>query len=179
MSGESRPSKPISVDTPKFPTLSGLSSEHQETRLHRFRLPWSHYARLLTVKGKEARAFYETEALREGWSVRQLDPQIATQFYERTALTRNKAAWRRAESPANYSPCLNREKIWEITTVFDAQEPIQASCHTAWMNARMIGNPNGRELTGNMPGSDVCEHWRRLVPLKKPATMMRIGSQNT
>ncbi len=91
-SGESRPSKPISVDTPKFQTLSGLSGEHQETRLQRFPLPWSHYVRLLAVKGKEARVFYETEALRGGWSVRQLDRQIATQFYERTALSRNKAA---------------------------------------------------------------------------------------
>jgi DUF1016 N-terminal domain len=128
VSGESRPPKPISVDTPKFQTLSGLSSEH---------------LRLLTVTGKEARAFYETEALRGGWSVRQLDRQIATQFYERTALTRNQAAWRRAESPANHSPCLNREEIWEITTAFDAQEPLQASCQTAWMSVRMISNPNG------------------------------------
>jgi nuclease YhcG-like protein/uncharacterized protein DUF1016 len=64
-SGESRPSKPISVDTPKFQTLSGLSGEHQETRLQRFPLPWSHYVRLLAVKGKEARVFYETEALPE------------------------------------------------------------------------------------------------------------------
>jgi predicted nuclease of restriction endonuclease-like (RecB) superfamily len=47
---------------------------------------------LLAVKGKEARVFYETEALRRGWSVRQLDRQIATQFYVRTALSRNKAA---------------------------------------------------------------------------------------
>src|ERR1700688_1067435 len=35
-SGESRPSKSISVDNAKFQTLSGLSSEHQETRLQRF-----------------------------------------------------------------------------------------------------------------------------------------------
>ena len=32
-SGESRPSKSISVDTPKFQTLSGLLGEHQGTRL--------------------------------------------------------------------------------------------------------------------------------------------------
>ncbi|RKR31573.1 DUF1016 N-terminal domain-containing protein [Paraburkholderia sp. BL17N1] len=38
------------------------------------------------------RAFYETEALREGWSVRQLDRQIGSHFYERLALSRNKAA---------------------------------------------------------------------------------------
>ena len=36
--------------------------------------------------------FYETEALRGGWTIRQLDRQIGTQFYERTALSRNKAA---------------------------------------------------------------------------------------
>ena len=46
--------------------------------------------------------FYETEALRGGWSVRQLDRQIDSQFYERTALSRNKAAMLRkgAEAPA-------------------------------------------------------------------------------
>ena len=36
--------------------------------------------------------FYETEALRGGWSVRQLDCEIGTQLYERTMLYRNKAA---------------------------------------------------------------------------------------
>jgi predicted nuclease of restriction endonuclease-like (RecB) superfamily len=48
--------------------------------------------RLLAVKSPDARSFYETEALRGGWSVRQLDRQIGSQFYERTALSRNKAA---------------------------------------------------------------------------------------
>ena len=57
-----------------------------------FPLPWSAYVRLLSVKAPEARTFYEAEALRGGWSVRQLDRQIASQFYERTALSRNKAA---------------------------------------------------------------------------------------
>ena len=40
----------------------------------------------------EARTFYEAEALRGGWTVRQLDRQIGTQFYERTLLSRDKAA---------------------------------------------------------------------------------------
>ena len=57
-----------------------------------FPLPWSHYVRLLTVKDEDARKFYETEALRSGWSVRQLDCQISSQFYERTLLSKNKAA---------------------------------------------------------------------------------------
>jgi predicted nuclease of restriction endonuclease-like (RecB) superfamily len=57
-----------------------------------FPLPWSHYVRLLSVEKPEACAFYEAEALRGGWSVRQLDRQIATCFYERTALSHDKAA---------------------------------------------------------------------------------------
>ena len=56
-----------------------------------FPLPWSAYVRLLAVRNEHARRFYETEALRGGWSVRQLDRQINAQFYERTALSRNKA----------------------------------------------------------------------------------------
>lgn len=56
-----------------------------------FTLPWSAYVRLLSVKDEPARRFYEAEALRGGWSVRQLDRQIGSQFYERTALSKDKA----------------------------------------------------------------------------------------
>jgi predicted nuclease of restriction endonuclease-like (RecB) superfamily len=58
----------------------------------RFPLPWSAYVRLLSVGSDPARKFYEAEALRGGWSVRQLDRQINSQFYERVALSRNKAS---------------------------------------------------------------------------------------
>ena len=57
-----------------------------------FPLPWSAYVRLLSVRNESARQFYEAEALRGGWSVRQLDRQIGSQFYERTALSKNRAA---------------------------------------------------------------------------------------
>jgi predicted nuclease of restriction endonuclease-like (RecB) superfamily len=71
------------------PTLSAM-----------FPLPWSAYLRLLAVKRPEARNFYEAEAIRAGWSVRQLDRQIGSQFYERIALSRNKAAMlEKAETP--------------------------------------------------------------------------------
>lgn len=57
-----------------------------------FMLPWSAYVRLLSVRDDHARQFYEAEALRGGWSVRQLDRQIGSQFFERTALSKDKAA---------------------------------------------------------------------------------------
>ena len=58
-----------------------------------FPLPWSHYVILISrTRSPEAFTFYHTEALRGGWSVRQLQRQVDSQFYERTALSRNKAA---------------------------------------------------------------------------------------
>ena len=58
-----------------------------------FPLPWSHYVLLIgRSRSPEAFSFYHTEALRGGWSVRQLQRQIDSQFYERTALSRNKVA---------------------------------------------------------------------------------------
>ena len=65
------------------PPISATSSRKSEIDLtlylealcHAFPLSWSHYVRLLSVESPEARAFYETESLRGGWSVRQLDRQ--------------------------------------------------------------------------------------------------------
>ena len=79
-----------STAPPILPTPSAESSPARSA--DRFPLPWSAYVRLLAVKNEPARAFYEAEAVRGGWSVRQLDRQIDSQFYERTALSKNKAA---------------------------------------------------------------------------------------
>jgi predicted nuclease of restriction endonuclease-like (RecB) superfamily len=75
-----------------------------------FPLPWSHYVRLLSVTNRQARAYYEKEALRGGWSVRQLDRQIATQFFERTRLSRNRAALLRRGQPADPVESLTPEE---------------------------------------------------------------------
>jgi predicted nuclease of restriction endonuclease-like (RecB) superfamily len=80
--------------------ISQAPSVKSVEALPRFPLPWSHYVMLLAVENHEARSFYETEALRGGWSVRQLNRQIASKFYERTLLSRNKAAMlRKGEKP--------------------------------------------------------------------------------
>jgi predicted nuclease of restriction endonuclease-like (RecB) superfamily len=76
----------------KFQTPSGKSGIVQTTSARltsglipvTFPLSWSHYVRLMSVDKPQARAFYESEAIRGGWSVRQLDRQISTQFFERT-----------------------------------------------------------------------------------------------
>lgn len=80
----------------KLPFKSGKFSLDDLSK--RFILSWSHYVLLLSVENLQARSFYEVEALRGGWSVRQLDRQIATLFYERAALSRDKAAMLRKGS---------------------------------------------------------------------------------
>lgn len=67
-----------------------------------FPLSWTHYIHLIRrSRSPEARRFYEIEALRGGWSVRQLDRQIASQFYERIASSRNKTAMLRKSAVAS------------------------------------------------------------------------------
>ncbi len=88
------------LQTPSGESVAPVATPDLPALALAFSLPWSAYVRLLSVKNSQARAFYETEALRCGWSVRQLDRQIGSQFYERTALSTNKAAMlERGESP--------------------------------------------------------------------------------
>lgn len=52
-------------------------------------LSWTHYRLLVSVEKAEARAFYEIEAARESWSVRELERQIAALLFERLAMNRD------------------------------------------------------------------------------------------
>ena len=94
LSGESAQPLPRSsnLQTASGDSSATLTNMRVEDLISSFPLPWSAYVRLLSVKNPRAREFYETEALNGGWSVRQLDRQINSQFYERTALSRDKAA---------------------------------------------------------------------------------------
>ena len=87
-----RPSQLPIRQTPSGISEAPTAEVGLDDLLAAFPLPWSAYVRLLSVRDEQAREFYETESLRGGWSVRQLDRQISSQFYERTALSKNKAA---------------------------------------------------------------------------------------
>jgi predicted nuclease of restriction endonuclease-like (RecB) superfamily len=52
-------------------------------------LAWSHYLVLLRIAKSEARSFYEIEAARESWSVRELERQVASLLFERLAMNKN------------------------------------------------------------------------------------------
>ena len=67
----------------KVATPSRLFQGQTGVAVDAFPLSWSQYVRLMTVENPRARAFYEAEAIRGGWSVRELDRQVSTQFFER------------------------------------------------------------------------------------------------
>lgn len=63
-----------------FPIRQTLSAE----------LSWSHYQKLMRIEDKTRRDFYTEECIKSGWSVRQLDRQINSFFYERLLSSQNK-----------------------------------------------------------------------------------------
>ncbi|MCK5243366.1 DUF1016 family protein [bacterium] len=75
----------------KYATLSRKSVFDNSAGL--FRLSWSHYVHLLTyIKDDNAYDFYEKEAIRGGWSIRQLHRQVNSKYYARYCISKNKAA---------------------------------------------------------------------------------------
>ncbi len=53
-------------------------------------LSWSHYRLLMRIEDEKARKFYSEECVKSGWSVRQLERQIGTFYYERLLVSQDK-----------------------------------------------------------------------------------------
>ncbi len=56
----------------------------------KFELSWSHYLKLMRIDDINERKFYEIEAIKSNWSVRELQRQYDTALYSRLALSRDK-----------------------------------------------------------------------------------------
>ena len=98
-----------SIQQTMFSELSpGTKSENQQTlfsvlgssqkgqislsKIYPFSLGWSHYLVLMRIENPDERRFYEIEATRQQWTVRQLKRQYGSSLYERIALSRDKDA---------------------------------------------------------------------------------------
>lgn len=55
-----------------------------------FTLSWSHYIQLLKVKDEKERRFYEIEAHKNNWSLREMQRQINAALFERIAISKDK-----------------------------------------------------------------------------------------
>ena len=57
----------------------------------RLELSWTHYRSLIRIDNPQARDWYAKEAVEQGWSVRALERQISTLYYERLLSTQDQA----------------------------------------------------------------------------------------
>lgn len=57
-----------------------------------FVLSWTHYIQLIKIENDDERNFYEIEAVRGNWSVRELQRQFNSSLFERLALSKDKKA---------------------------------------------------------------------------------------
>lgn len=55
-------------------------------------LSWSHYRLLMRIPNETERTFYAAECAKSAWSVRQLERQIHTMYYQRILASQDKAA---------------------------------------------------------------------------------------
>ncbi len=85
------------------------------------RLSWTHLIELLRLDDPWKRAFYESECLRGNWSVRQLQRQIGSLLYDRTALSSDKEAVIEAgraqarETPSTLAALIRDPYVLEFT----------------------------------------------------------------
>ncbi|PJR03638.1 PDDEXK nuclease domain-containing protein [Avrilella dinanensis] len=75
----------------KGQTLSDeLQNEKSQTASAKFNLSWSHYLKLMRIEDENERKFYEIEAAKNNWSVRELERQYDSALYTRLVLSRDK-----------------------------------------------------------------------------------------
>lgn len=55
-----------------------------------FRLSWSHYLKLMRIENEDERRFYEIEAVKNNWGVRDLKRQFDSALYERLIIGKDK-----------------------------------------------------------------------------------------
>ncbi|GIJ95815.1 hypothetical protein CAPN001_03840 [Capnocytophaga stomatis] len=65
--------------------------DEQKVRTLFAQLSWSHFQRVLKVSNEKARMYYLTEAAENTWSVRTLDRNISTLYYDRLLASSDKA----------------------------------------------------------------------------------------
>lgn len=109
----------------KGQTASGLSGIEAREGSTPFPLSWSHYVRLLTISESNERAFYEEEAIRGRWSVRELERQMDSMLHERSAplrhARRNQSRGRRRQDAATPEEAIKDPYMLEFLGLTELQ----------------------------------------------------------
>ena len=84
-------------------------------------LSWSHYRLLMKITDKTARDFYTEECVKAAWSVRQLERQINTMYYQRLLASKDKDAVRaeiqRTEPKPEYEKVVKNLYVMEFLQI--------------------------------------------------------------
>lgn len=67
-----------------------LTYSIRQTVSDEFKLTWSHYLKLMRITNVNERNFYEIEAIKNNWSLRELQRQYDSALYTRLAISKNK-----------------------------------------------------------------------------------------
>lgn len=101
-------------------------------------MSWTHYRLLLKVENDDARAFYETEAAAPHWGTRELERQINSFFFERTALSQQKRQMleRGRTKGEKYAPqeFLKDPVVLEFLQLRDVPQLTEAQIETALLD---------------------------------------------
>lgn len=94
-----------------------LFPDYPKMRTAFAQLSWSHFQRTLKLSNADARHYYLSEAAENGWSVRTLDRNISSLYYERLLASPNKTAVQQ-EMRTQTAP-LQAEQIFKNPTILE------------------------------------------------------------
>jgi len=102
------------------------------------RYSWTHLIEFLSINDPWKRAFYENECLKGNWSKRQLQRQIGSLLYERTGLSKDKAAVvrraHRPESSVEVADLLRDPYVLEFTGLGERPEYTESDLERALLD---------------------------------------------
>jgi len=96
-------------------SLHPQSGEGSPDLLHN--LSYTHFEELVAIEDPLKRSFYEEECVRGNWSVRELQRQIGSLYYERTALSKDKK--RLARTVAGKAELMNPSQVIRDPYIFE------------------------------------------------------------
>ncbi len=110
----------------------------REVRAFPPELSWSHYCLLMRVEQEVARRFYEIEAIKENWSVRELERQIAALLFERLVASKNKervlALGKNGQEVASPSDVLKDPMVLEFLDLKENRDYLERDVEQAIMD---------------------------------------------
>jgi len=127
----------------KSSTLLRISPAGRPTPLDTasvLRFSWSHLIEIIRIDDPWKRAFYENECLKGNWSVRQLQRQIGSLLYERTALSTDKETVIQArrnlavEAPRTMDSLIRDPYILEFTGLAERPHYLEKDLETALLD---------------------------------------------